>query len=320
MQKVTVLYVAGTGRSGSTLLGNMLGQVPGFFSGGEMNNLFKRGVTENWYCGCGVRFDSCPVWTEALARAYGPSGTDPQEMVQCLSRLTRVRRVPSLLRCAGEPVKLGKGAVECLGKLDGLYRALGESTGARVIVDSSKSPSYGFLLGMLPSVDLRVVHLIRDPRGTAFSWRRKVMRSDGATERPMQRMSLPKSSFLWSIWNLTAELMWRRSEFPYRRLRYEDLATDPAEALKTVLDLAGAAPEGLGFIGDGCVTLEAQHTISGNPMRLQTGEVRLKPDLEWVTAMPLAQRLIVTALTAHSLRRYGYSIRRPQQLSLSRLS
>lgn len=320
MQKVTVLYVAGTGRSGSTLLGNMLGQVPGFFSGGEMNNLFKRGVTENWYCGCGVRFDSCPVWTEILVRVYGPSGPDPEAMVRCLDRLTRVRQIPSLLRSKTKPARLGPEAPQCLTKLDGLYRALGESTGARVIVDSSKSPSYGFLLGMLPSVDLRVVHLIRDPRGTAFSWRRRVMRSDGAAEKPMQRMSLPKSSALWSIWNLTAEAMWRRSESPYLRLRYEDLVADPAEAVRTVLDLAGAGPEGLDFIGEGCVKLDAHHTISGNPMRLRSGEVELKPDVEWVTAMPLTQRLVVTALTAHSLRRYGYPIRLPQQLSLSRLS
>jgi hypothetical protein len=90
--------------------------------------------------------------------------------------------------------------------------------------------------------------------------------------------------------------------------------------MKTVLDLAGVAPEGLGFIGDGCVTLGPHHTISGNPMRLRTGEVELKPDLEWITAMPFTQHLVVTALTAHSLRRYGYPIRRPQQLSLSRLS
>lgn len=309
MQKITVLYVAGTGRSGSTLLGNMLGQVPGFFSGGEMNNLFKRGVTENWYCGCGVRFDSCPVWTEVLARAYGPSGTDPQAMALCLDRLTRVRQIPSLLRCKGDPSSLGPGTPDCLAKLDELYRALGESTGARVIVDSSKLASYGFLLGMLRSVDLRVVHLIRDPRGTAFSWRRKVIRSDGASERPMLRMSLPKSSALWSIWNLTAEAMWRRSDAPYLRLRYEDLMADPAKAVRTVLDLAGVAPEGLDFIGEGCVTLGEHHTISGNPMRLRTGEVELKPDLEWVTAMPLAHRLIVTALTVHSLGRYGYRSR-----------
>lgn len=317
MQKVTVLYVAGTGRSGSTLLGNMLGQVPGMFSGGEISNLFKRGVTENWYCGCGVRFDSCPVWSDVLARAYGPSEVDPPAMVRCLNRLTRVRKIPSLLRSGGDPSRLGPEARECLGRLDRLYRALGESPGARVVVDSSKSPSYGYLLGMLPSVDLRVVHLIRDPRGTAYSWRRKVLRSDGAAEREMQRMSLPKSSLLWSVWNLTAEAMWRRSGVPYRRIRYEDLVADPVEAVKTVLDLAGVAPEGLGFIGDGCVTLDAHHTISGNPMRLRTGELQLKPDLEWVTAMPLHQRMVVTALTAHSLRRYGYPIGRPQQLSFS---
>ena len=34
---VKVLYVAGLGRSGSTILANTLGQVEGFFSGGELN-------------------------------------------------------------------------------------------------------------------------------------------------------------------------------------------------------------------------------------------------------------------------------------------
>ncbi|CAN5818233.1 sulfotransferase [soil metagenome] len=321
MQKVTVLYVAGTGRSGSTLLGNILGQVPGFFSGGEINNLFKRGMVENWYCGCRERFNSCPVWSEVVARAYGPEKIDPQEMVDSLNRLNRVRHIPSLLlRSRRNPDRLDGRAQSYLERLDRLYCTLGETTGARAIVDSSKSPAYGHLLGMLPSVDLVVVHLVRDPRGTAFSWRKKVIRSDGASVRPMQRMSLLKSSALWSVWNLTAEAMWTRSPVPYLRLRYEDLVADPARSVNRVLELAGAKRQNLGFIGEGCIALDAHHTISGNPIRLKTGNLELKPDLEWASEMPHFQRLVVTALTAHSLVRYGYRLGRSQQFSLSRLS
>ncbi|HYO00103.1 MAG TPA: sulfotransferase, partial [Actinomycetota bacterium] len=189
-----------------------------------------------------------------------------------------------------------------------------------VIVDSSKSPSYGQLLAMLPSVNLHVVHLVRDPRGTAFSWRRNVVRTDSAQEKPMQRMSVTKSSALWSIWNLTAERVWNRSAVPYLRIRYEDLIADPSGCLERSARLVGASPGSMGFINEGSVRLDSHHTISGNPMRLTTGEIELKPDMEWVTAMPLAQRLVVTALTAHSLGRYGYPLRRPQQLSFSRPS
>ncbi|HEX2052650.1 MAG TPA: sulfotransferase [Actinomycetota bacterium] len=320
MPPVTVLYVAGTGRSGSTLLGNMLGQVPGAFSGGEINNLFKRGILEDWYCGCGHRFSSCGVWQAVLGEAFGPLGTDVEAMVAAGDRLNRVRRIPRLLASRGKPGTLGPAAPEYLANLDRLYRGISGATGSRMIVDVSKSPSYGYLLGTLPSVRLHVIHLVRDPRGTAFSWRRKRLRSDGARERYMQRMSLPKSAALWSVWNLAAEAMWSRSGVPYLRLRYEDLMSDPAGALRAALNLAGVQHASLDFVGAGSVRLDACHTISGNPMRLATGELELKPDLEWTSAMPLAQRLLVTALTAHSLARYGYPLGRPEQFSLSRSS
>ena len=42
---VRVLYVAGAGRSGSTVLANLLGEVPGFVSVGEVRFLWERGLT-----------------------------------------------------------------------------------------------------------------------------------------------------------------------------------------------------------------------------------------------------------------------------------
>jgi hypothetical protein len=231
-----------------------------------------------------------------------------------------VRRLPLLLRSRGDPDLLSGEAADYLRQLDRLYLSLKASTGAEVIVDSSKSPAYGYLLGMLPSVDLHVVHLIRDPRGTAFSWRRKRLRTDGAGERYMQTMSSLKAAALWSIWNLSAEAMWKRSPVPYRLMRYEDLVAAPHATLRAALSLVGASDPELEFVEGGSVTLGTHHTVSGNPMRLSTGSIELKPDLEWVGDMSVMDRLVVTALTAHSLRRYGYPIRPAQQLSLSRRS
>ena len=41
-----ILYVAGWGRSGTTLLDNVLGQVEGFVSTGELHNIWQRGLVE----------------------------------------------------------------------------------------------------------------------------------------------------------------------------------------------------------------------------------------------------------------------------------
>src|SRR6476469_754930 len=54
-----VLFIAGWGRSGSTLLDRMLGQVPGVFSAGELRDIWDRGVREDRLCGCGQPFHEC---------------------------------------------------------------------------------------------------------------------------------------------------------------------------------------------------------------------------------------------------------------------
>ena len=54
----TVVYVAGSGRSGSTLLERTLGEMPGFVNVGELIDLFRRVAPRNERCGCGQPFTS----------------------------------------------------------------------------------------------------------------------------------------------------------------------------------------------------------------------------------------------------------------------
>ncbi|HMB70712.1 MAG TPA: sulfotransferase, partial [bacterium] len=69
--RLKVLYIAGNGRSGSTLLDVILGQIPGFFPVGEVRNVWDYGVVENRPCGCGEAFHDCPFWSRILSGAYG---------------------------------------------------------------------------------------------------------------------------------------------------------------------------------------------------------------------------------------------------------
>ena len=74
--KIVVLYIAGWGRSGSTIMVNILGQLPGFAHVGEISNVWTRGVLENNPCGCGTPFGECATWSSIFARAFG--GVDAQ--------------------------------------------------------------------------------------------------------------------------------------------------------------------------------------------------------------------------------------------------
>ena len=64
---VTVLFVAGFGRNGGTLLDRVLGSVDGFCSLGEFRFVWQKGVVRNELCNCGVPFRDCPFWTAVFS-------------------------------------------------------------------------------------------------------------------------------------------------------------------------------------------------------------------------------------------------------------
>ena len=66
---VKVLFLAGKGRSGGTLLASLLGQLPGFFNIGELNRLWDWGLVSNFRCGCGLPVQECPTWHAILEEA-----------------------------------------------------------------------------------------------------------------------------------------------------------------------------------------------------------------------------------------------------------
>ena len=51
---VKVVLIVGRGRSGSTILDNVLGGIEGFVSVGELHNLWRRAILKGRLCGCGV--------------------------------------------------------------------------------------------------------------------------------------------------------------------------------------------------------------------------------------------------------------------------
>ncbi len=82
--RAKVLYIAGWGRSGSTILQNVLGELDGFFPVGEIVYVWERNLIGNRLGGCGARFRECEVWQGVLERAYG--GTDRIDAEEMMRR------------------------------------------------------------------------------------------------------------------------------------------------------------------------------------------------------------------------------------------
>ena len=176
-----------------------------------------------------------------------------------------------------------------------------------MIVDSSKRLSYAVLLSLLPFVDLRVVHLIRDSRAVAYSWGRTKVSPAVVGGRLMPRFSPAKASRAWSIENYLYDLV--PTSIRFSRLRYEAFVRDPAFYLAETLLRVGLDYEA-GSLHDVVhgreISLSMDHTVSGNPSRFRTGNIELRPDDEWKVEMRGADKNLVTALTAPLLLKYGY--------------
>lgn len=306
LDRIQVIYIAGAGRTGTTLLDNVLGQIDGFFSGGELVSIWRRSFLQNRLCGCGDPFRSCSLW-RAIA---GPGlGKISDERAQYLADMVpRVRSMPGML-APGSDRRVHKTYGPLLDAVDRLYRSITETTGSRVIVDSSKYPSYGLLLSSLPSLEVHVVHMIRDPRGVAFSWSRK---KPSPAKGPGQFMTTHgpfNSAVLWNIWNLEAEALRTGPLASYEQLRYEDFMASPAAAVRTILDAARISKACAPRFTDHSVVLRPSHTVSGNPSRMKTGPTNLRADTEWVAEMRPRDRRLVEFLTGPLMFRYGYRIK-----------
>lgn len=304
----TVCYLGGFGRSGSTLLERMLAAATGSCALGEVVWLWDRGVMRDERCGCGERFSRCPFWLAVGDLAFGGWSQADARTVERLRRATdRTRNIPRLaIRRAA-----GSASGEYSEYLARVYAAATEVSGSSVVIDSSKHPSTAYNLRLNPRVRLKVVQMVRDSRGVAYSWTKSVARPEAADGAPgsnsmMRRYSPWMSALLWDAENLALTVL-NRSGVPVLRLTYEQFLRAPAIGIERVGDLL-ETPVNLSelFVDERTVQLPPAHQISGNPMRFTAGCLTLREDNEWRAAFPPQSRRLVSVLTAPLLAHYGY--------------
>lgn len=296
-----VLYVLGRGRSGSTIFGNVLGELDGFFCGGEIRFLWDPVVVRSSDCACGSVIFDCPVWSEVLAQLRD---VDVTRVARWQHEIVKEHNTVRLLRHrAGRRWDALESYANVMRRL---YAALTTVTGARVIVDTSKRPSYAAFLHTLDEFDPYYVHLVREPHASAYPWRSRKYAS-ALGERDVRRRTALDATIRWDLLNLGSEAVLRRAGAGRAlRMRYEDFVAQPRSTVERARDLVGETSARSPFVDDRTVTLGVNHSIAGNPSRFSTGTLVLEDRSDWREGQSRAERWITTAVAFPFLHRYGY--------------
>ena len=299
-----VIFIAGPGRSGSTLLDMLLGQINGFYSTGELRFIWSRGFGQNQLCGCGKPFRECEFWTEVVKEAFGGFEDIDYARLEEL-RDPAERRVSKGLSINSKS-ELLDSYKEYFDAYRNLYRAIQKISGCEFIIDSSKNTAHGFILATIPQIDLFTLHLIRDSRAVAYSWRREKIRPEIYWEQKfMGQRKIITSATRWNSLHKLAEKLQHTSK-QYALLRYEDLVSNPKKSLLGLFTDLGIEQPSLDFIDDFHANLKTSHTVSGNPVRFTNKEIKIKSDIEWRHAMANRHKWLVTLITWPLLLKYGY--------------
>ena len=299
-----VIFIGGTGRSGSTLLDLLLGQINGFFSTGELRFIWDRGFGQNQLCGCGTPFKDCNFWREVANEAFGGMDHVDHGRLASLGSSAEARvlrwmsfnRSPNLLTSYEEYFDAYKK----------LYRAIKKVTGCETIIDSSKNVAHGYILTNLSDVDIFTAHLTRDSRAVAYSWKRKKERPEIHWEKQyMSRKWVLKSAGRWNRFNVLAHQLKATSK-QYFFLRYEDLAINPRDTLSKILTGFEMNLPSFEFLDGNRANLKVCHTVSGNPVRFERQDFKIRLDSQWQKDMAGYQKWLVTLATWPLLIKYGY--------------
>lgn len=254
-------------------------------------------------CSCGLRTTECAFWTElsteASAGHFPRSAQLLPPVPQLVSHARANRQLNAAFAIGGiclsprvwRPV--AQDVREYVEAWEAFRRFVLHTAGARVFVDGEKNALKAMVAMGLGGRDVNVLHLTRDPRGYVHSYRQRnqmLTPSEGAEDwvRSHRRI-LWVSRFL--------------ERGRYLHLRYEDLATAPAEAMSRVQEF-------LGLEGDSSrqdiASPQSHHLIGNRMLRQFSGTI--SNDEAWM-ALPQSEQKSIRAATEPLFSRFGYTER-----------
>lgn len=292
-----IIYIAGYGRSGSTILGRILGSNKAIFATGELANLiFEIGQKDK--CSCGKQLQKCNFWSRVI-QAIKKNSEFKKERYKKIGK-ENLFNFFNLFLNKKEYFQYHKSLIYSI------FQFLDDEV--RFLVDSSKTARdrlfRPFLIGEI--FNLKLIHLIRNPQACLFS------NLKGSNKKIEKRVKDPHLSFAflktilhWPIANLSATIF--KIIFPkkYLMIKYEDLVLNPLLALKKIENFLKIDLSIQKRIIEKGQNIPLSHQISGNRLRSKK-EIVLRANMEWEQKLSMAYRILICFFLWPFMLFYGY--------------
>jgi hypothetical protein len=305
-----VIYIAGYGRSGSTLLESVLNCHDAITVLGELSYLPE---SLNTLCSCGFPLRDCIFWRPIWDQFQEKAQLDVETFLRLQHHLES-----SVFWRSKAPFLPGRMTLrEYYDRQTRLlFECIVNNTAAdtQCLMDSSKTaytaarkPKH---LYRIFGGSLRVIHLIRDIRGVMWSMVHKgiyLPRSDGnGTAR--SRLAAFRAILGWITANHAAnQLKTVLPEKCYTRVRYEDFVESPEATLLSLGKFLNMDMDGIiSRVRDGLEPGE-KHQIMGNPSRFDK-VIKIKADYAWKKELPTGLRLLCRLMAGRFMVKYGYNL------------
>lgn len=256
-----LIYIMGTGRSGTTILEVLLSNNDGISGVGEVDHIFKDGYINDVDCSCGQTVSNCSLW-KGVREDCGWNDVDVKALDRLFKSFSSHVRFPLVALGLISEKKINK----YMRVNEGLFMAVSFRANAQVIVDSSKYAGRGLALYRCFPSNTKVVCITRSPSGLISAFQR--------TDTEEQRPKSVLGTFLYYTYTMTC---FRIVGFLLRNdilfVRYEDLSEYPIETMQVIQDWANLDLSVAMEIVRQNKSLSIHHIVTGNRLR-RKGKVR----------------------------------------------
>ena len=304
--KPKIIYIAGGGHSGSTLLSMIIGTSKEVFGLGEAyfyNSYHDEGSDPKLYklesktCTCGKQFSDCEFWSDVDKKL-----TEPLNILRNSSIIDTLKIGWNILVSPVSRLQFNLNLGDDIQLFDAV-RSVHEDKGIdhKYFLDSSKDPRRLFrLVKLFGHERIIVIHLIRDMRGYVNSYNNK--NKPRVTESGLDPQNFFKLGLQWTLLNYLTRMFLRRNKIEFIHISYDLFTKNPELYLRQLNDkLSISIPDDhLEKINTG-----TYHDIHGNMMKFR--KIRsIKHDRSWSQELSVIKRFILNIFFSPFNSRYVF--------------